>query len=194
MKRAGEKRARASARSPVSAVFAVVGAGLVISAVFGIVLAVLGLSARPGSAQGPTPAPTADPFSLNVQPTIDFGGGPTATAPPSLTGVNGYASVNTAIRSGPGLEYRRIGFLPGGASIDIVGYNGYALDRPCSPDFTADLDMWVQVAYRDTTGWMARCTLRITGEFNLRVMLNNAPPAGSRPPRGYTPPAPTPGG
>lgn len=132
-----------------------------------------------------TPAPTRDPFSLNLPPTRTFFGA-TPTAPPSLTGVNGYASANIAIRSGPGLEYPRVGFLAAGRLIDIVGYNGYNLDRSCSPVFAADLDMWVLVAMPggEARGWMARCTLRITGEFNMRQMLINQPPPGSRPPRG----------
>lgn len=138
----------------------------------------------------PTAEPTRDPFSFNLEPTRQFISG-TPTAPPSLTGVNGYASANTAIRSGPGLEYPRVGFLAAGRSIDIVGYNGYNLDRACSPVFANDLDMWVLVASPGgvARGWMARCTLRITGEFNMRLMLNNQPPPGSRPPRDFAPAA-----
>lgn len=148
--------------------------------------AVSHLAAQPA----PTPFLTVDPFVFVTQAPVVFG---TPTAPPALTGVAGYAERGAVtIRSGPGLEYGRIGGLAAGRSIDIIGYNGYNLDRGCSPDFAADLDMWVMVRFRGGTGWMARCALTIRGEFNMRQFLMSAPPPGSRPPTGY-PITPTPG-
>jgi uncharacterized protein YraI len=142
-------------------------------------------SAQDGTPVG-TIVPTVQPtsaFDFNIAPTPVFG---TATPLPSLSGVGGRA-VNgaVAIRSGPGLEYQRIGALARGRSIDIIGYNGYDLNRPCSPNFQADLDMWVMVRWRERIGWMARCALEIRGEQNMAYMINNAPPAGAMPPTGY---------
>ena len=140
------------------------------------------LTATPGTTE-PTQRPTSA-FDFNLPPTPDlFGEG---TPLPSFSGVGGTA-VNgaVAVRSGPGLEYRRIGALAAGRSIDIIGYNGYDLNRTCSPNFEADLDMWVMVRYRDRIGWMARCALEIRGEHNMPYMINNAPPEGAQPPTGY---------
>lgn len=113
-----------------------------------------------------TPLPTSE-FD------VDFGqfvqSGPTATFNPqllpSLTGVNGRATNSAvAVRSGPGLENRRIGALKQGAWIDITGWNGWEDGRICSPNFENDLDMWVEVRLNDRTGWIARCVLEIYGE------------------------------
>lgn len=139
-----------------------------------------------GFAQEGGPTPTS---------VFDFSNGPTvtpvvtSTAPASLTGVNGYAErAAVSIRSGPGLSYPRVGFVRQGASIDIIGYNGYSLSRPCTAFFGNDLDMWVAVSYRGGVGWMARCALRITNEASMARMLLNAPPPGAPLPTGY--PAP----
>ena len=113
----------------------------------------------------------------------------TSTAPASLTGVNGYAErAPVSIRSGPGLNFPRVGFLRQGQSVNIVGYNGYALSRPCTANFQGDLDMWVAVPYGGGTAWMARCALRITNEGALARMILNAPPPGAPLPTGF--PAP----
>jgi hypothetical protein len=140
----------------------------------------------------PAPLPTAtSPFDLNAPPTI----APltTATAPPSLTGVNGYAVKGpVSIRSGPGLGYPIIGVLGIGRSIDIIGYNGYDLNRPCTANFAGDLDMWVLVTWRGGEAWMARCALRITGARNMPFLLRSDPPPGAPLPTGY--PTPVPGG
>lgn len=178
--------------------FAGVGlAGLLAAALaVGLIAVVLPMAVLPALAQESTPDPfapvaTRDPFSFAAQPTIIYG---TPTAPPALSGVAGYAERGAvSIRSGPGLEYPRIGGLAAGRSIDIIGYNGYDLNRVCSPNFQADLDMWVMVSYRGRTGWMARCALTIRGEFNMSQFIMSAPPPGSRPPTGY-PITPTPGG
>jgi hypothetical protein len=153
----------------------------------GLILALLAaallLLAMSGAAQDAGPTPTSI-FDNSRGPTVT----PvvTGTAPPSLSGVNGYAErAPVAIRSGPGMQFPRIGFLPRGRSIDIIGYNGYALDRPCGPDFLADLDMWVAVSSGGRIGWMARCALRITNEWTLSRMLLNAPPPGAPAPTGF---------
>lgn len=140
-------------------------------------------TADPAATPVPTQRPTSE-FSFNLAPTMaPF---TTPTGMPSISGTGGTA-VNSAvsIRSGPGLEYPRIGALAQGRSIDIVGYNGYDLSRSCSPNFEADLDMWVMVRWRERTGWMARCALEIRGEQNLAYMIHNAPPAGAQAPTGY---------
>ena len=122
-------------------------------------------------------AATAQDATATPQPTsefdIDFGQfvqqEPTATFNPqllpSLTGVNGRATNSAvAVRSGPGLENRRIGALKQGAWIDITAWNGWEAGRTCSPAFENDLDMWVEVRLNDRTGWIARCVLEIYGE------------------------------
>lgn len=147
-------------------------------------LALLMLLLAMGSfAQDGSPAPTSI-FDTSNGPTVT----PvvTGTAPPSLSGVNGYAErAPVAIRSGPGLNYPRVGFLPRGSSIDIIGYNGYSLNRGCSANFAADLDMWVAVSTSGGIGWMARCALRVTNEWTLGRMLLNAPPPGAPLPTGF---------
>jgi len=167
-------------------------AGLLAAALaVGLIAARLPVLAQESTPDPFVPAATLDPFSFAVRPTVVYG---TPTAPPALSGVAGYADRGpVSIRSGPGLEYPRIGGLAAGRSIDIIGYNGYDLDRVCSPNFQADLDMWVMVSYRGRVGWMARCALTIRGEFNMRQFIMNAPPPGSRPPTGYPIP-PTPAG
>lgn len=157
---------------------------LVRGALAGLALIMLALLVTAGSfAQdaGPTPTSIFDTSrGATVTPVV------TSTAPASLSGINGYAErAAVSIRSGPGINYPRAGFLPKGQSIDIIGYNGYSLSRPCSPYFQNDLDMWVAVTHRGGTGWMARCALRITNEGTLARMLLNAPPPGAPLPTGF---------
>jgi len=86
--------------------------------------------------------------------------------PISLTGVNGRADRGpVAIRSGPGLQYPRIGRVSAGRSIDITGWNGWEVGRECTVNFEDDLDMWVQVQFGERRGWSARCALTITGRL-----------------------------
>jgi hypothetical protein len=105
----------------------------------------------------------------------------TPTYLPSLSGVGGTAGdTGVSIRSGPGLDYRVIGVLRPGRSIDITGTNGFDAARTCSPNFEADLDMWVEVRFRETVGWMARCALDIRGDLSKL-------PAEATPPPTFTP-------
>jgi hypothetical protein len=157
-------------RSTTRAITLIVALLLLMIALFGLQITLAQQTPTPGM-----PTPTS-PFDLNAVPTV--GVIQTATAPPSLSGVNGVAE-----RGGPAITYTRIGGFRQGSLIDIVGYNGYNLSRPCSANFAADLDMWVAVQYRGTVGWVARCALTITGEFNLSRMLLNAPPDGAPTPR-----------
>lgn len=151
--------------------------------ILALILAGLLVTAVMAQETTPEPAPPATSefdFNLPVPQVVIL----TATPPASLSGVSGtaaYAAVS--IRSGPGLEYRRIGALAQGRSIDIIGYNGYDLDRVCSQYFSADLDMWVEVQFGERRGWMARCALTITGEHNMPYMIRSEPPPGSTPPR-----------
>ena len=102
-----------------------------------------------------TPAPT-------VQPTVIV----TPQDLPSLSGVGGTPlERNVRIRSAPSLDARQIGILRFGKFIDIVGTNGFDTERTCGADFEADLDMWVQVVFREQRGWVARCTLTIYGDM-----------------------------
>jgi hypothetical protein len=102
---------------------------------------------------------------------------PDGTAIPSLTGVGGRAERGAvAIRSGPGLNFPRIGRVAPDAWIHIVGWNGWSLDRGCTPDFAADLDMWVQVQTHtgEVRGWSARCALSILGDVTALPIVNAA--------------------
>lgn len=94
---------------------------------------------------------------------------PDGTAIPSLTGVGGKAERGpVAIRSGPGLNFPRIGRVAPNAWIHIVGWNGWEADRTCTPDFASSLDMWVQVQTHlgEARGWSARCALTISGDVS----------------------------
>ena len=157
---------------------------LVRGALAGLALVVLVLLVTAGSfAQDAGPTPTSifdNSRGATVTPVM------TSTAPASLSGVNGYAErAAVSIRSGPAISYPRVGFLRQGQSINIIGYNGYSLNRPCTQNFQGDLDMWVAVTYAGGTGWMARCALRITNEGTLARMLLNAPPPGAPLPTGF---------
>jgi hypothetical protein len=118
--------------------------------------------------------PTAVPTVQLQGPSALLG---TPTFLPSLSGVGGTAGeVGVSIRSGPGLEYRVIGLLRPGRSIDITGTNGFDAARTCSPNFEADLDMWVEVRFRETVGWMARCALTIRGDLSKLPAEATPPP------------------
>lgn len=85
----------------------------------------------------------------------------------SLSGVGATPlSRNVNIRSGPGTDYRVIRRLVVGESLDVVGTNGFDTDRTCAGDFAATLDMWVQVQFAEERGWIARCTVQITGDMS----------------------------
>ncbi|MBL8131475.1 MAG: SH3 domain-containing protein [Anaerolineae bacterium] len=102
---------------------------------------------------------------------------PDGTAIPSLTGVGGKAEyAPVAIRSGPGLEYPRIGRVAQGSWIHIVGWNGWDLERFCTVNFQSDLDMWVQVQNHLTEqrGWVARCAITIVGDVTALPIVSAA--------------------
>lgn len=85
----------------------------------------------------------------------------------SLSGVGATPlSQNVNIRSGPGTEFRVLRRLEGGQSLDVVGTNGFDTERTCVGDFAATLDMWVMVQFAEERGWVARCTVRITGDMS----------------------------
>ncbi|PJF27833.1 MAG: hypothetical protein CUN53_02570 [Phototrophicales bacterium] len=130
-----------------------------------------------------SPAPT-DPPTL-IPPTA-LGSFENTRVPYALSGIWGIAGdQNVVIRSGPGTAFPRIGILRAGASIDITGTNGFNPDRACSNIFANDLDMWVEVRYREQDGWIARCALTIRGD-DLGKLPIEAPPLAD-----FTPPVPT---
>lgn len=73
---------------------------------------------------------------------------------------------NVNIRSGPDTSFPVIHRLLVGQSIDVVGTNGFDTERTCVGNFGATLDMWVQVQFGERRGWLARCTVRITGDLS----------------------------
>lgn len=128
------------------------------------------------AAQDTTPPVPTSEFDFNALNTRPTSPSPVETINPqmlpSLTGVNGQA-VNAAviIRSGPGLDYARVGALAQGYWIDIIGWNGWPEKRACSAQFRHDLDMWVQVQRGEQRGWIARCVLDIRGDVtNLPIV------------------------
>lgn len=96
---------------------------------------------------------------------------------PSLSGVGGTPlQGNVRIRSAPSLEARQIGIVRFEHFVDIVGTNGFDPERECN-NFEEDLDMWVQVMFRDRQrGWVARCTLMIYGDLS-RLPIEATPEA-----------------
>jgi hypothetical protein len=113
-----------------------------------------------------TPVPTALPTSIVTPQDL-----------PSLSGVGGTPLLrNVRIRQQPSLDSRQVGILRFGRFIDIVGTNGFDPERDCSSDFEADLDMWVQVVFREQRGWVARCTLTIYGDLRP-LPVEATPPA-----------------
>ena len=87
--------------------------------------------------------------------------------PAFLSGVGAAPlSRNVNIRSGPGIEFPVLRRLVVGDSLDVVGTNGFDAERTCVGDFAATLDMWVQVQFAEERGWIARCTVDITGDLS----------------------------
>lgn len=131
-----------------------------------LALLVLMLASTVTAQNGDTPEPTSE-FGLNLPSTFQAPLPDETLNPqmlPSLTGVNGQAlNGAVSIRSGPGTRYSRIGGLQAMGWIDIIGWNGWRVGRTCSPNFAADLDMWVQVRRGEQIGWIARCALDIRG-------------------------------
>lgn len=106
------------------------------------------------------------PITATAAPTSPPRGTVTPQDLPSLSGVGGTPILsNVRIRVEPNLEARQMGILRFGKFIDIVGTNGFDPERGCSATFEDDLDMWVQVVFREQRGWVARCTLTIYGDM-----------------------------
>jgi hypothetical protein len=157
---------------------------LLIAPIVALMLVSAAVAQQPDATEAPV-APSATP-----PPTIDFGlslptprpqatqGRPTigSLLPISLSGV--LASPierNVAIRQGPGLTYPRIGVLRAGKSIDVTGTNGYDQSRDClGVEFKTTLDMWLQVQFNEQRGWIARCTVNVTGDTSK--LLVQSPP------------------
>ncbi len=136
-------------------------AALLVIVAFGLIVNVQ-VRAQDGD---PTPRPTSE-FDFVLPATLAPPTGMLDPALlPSLSGVGGQATnANVAIRSGAGVEFPRVGFLRHERWIDIIGWDGADEGRTCSPDFEADLDMWVQVQIGGgRRGWIARCVLTIRG-------------------------------
>jgi hypothetical protein len=108
---------------------------------------------------------------------------PTETGIPiALSGIWGVAGEQPiAIRSGPGLNFPRIGVLRPGRSIDITGTNGFDTDRACDEPFQNTLDMWVEVRFGERVGWMARCTMTIRGDDLAKLPVEAPPPTSFTP-------------
>lgn len=95
--------------------------------------------------------------------------------PSTLSGVGATPlSRNVNIRVEPSADAAIMGRLLVGHSLDVVGTNGYNLERTCAGPFEATLDMWVQVQVQEERGWIARCTVHITGDGFSRLLVQPA--------------------
>jgi hypothetical protein len=147
----------------------VIGLILMLSLVMGLLVTAQGTAVPP--------LPTLQVFSTAVLSGPVALVSSTATPIPSLSGVSVTPLLrDVSIRQGPGLEYDRIGALRYTTSLDMTGYNGYDLGRTCDGDFADTLDMWVEVRFAERYGWVARCTVRITGDFNIQRMIIRTEP------------------
>lgn len=139
--------------------------------------AILVLWIGTSSAQESTPVLVQTPIPITQVPTSRPPSSVTPQDLPSLSGVGGTPLVrDVRIRREPSVDARAIGTLRFGRFIDIVGTNGFDPERPCGEDFEADLDMWVQVVFREQRGWVARCTLTIYGDLS-RLPIEATPEA-----------------
>ncbi len=146
---------------------------ILIAPMMALVFASAAIAQQPDATQtpiAPSPQPTLD-FGISLPPTAAPQAAPITAAsvgallPISLSGVGATPiERNVSIRQGPGLEYPRIGVLRSGKSIDVVGTNGYDQLRDCVGDFSKTLDMWLQVQVNERRGWIARCTVIVSGD------------------------------
>ena len=105
---------------------------------------------------------------------------PTATPPPQDTRPRVTASTGTVnLRSGPGTNYGKIGALPQGQSLDIVGRN--------------EDSSWWQVSTVNGLAWIAASvTVAENADAAIPVVSAPPPPPPPAPPTPAAPPTPTP--
>jgi uncharacterized protein YgiM (DUF1202 family) len=98
--------------------------------------------------------------------------------PAQATGVTAVANVNITIRDYPSLSANKVGTLPVGVKVDVIGR-------------TADTN-WFFVSHNGVDGWIARWLTHYQGYLaDVPVMNPDTPPTAS-PPTDLPPASPTP--
>lgn len=108
-------------------------------------------------------------------PVVDGGGGGPGEQPmpPPAVGIRGMVLGNLRLREGPSTRYRRIGLMPWGTMVDVLGKDqGHA---------------WYKVNFDGLIGWAYAPWIKLVeGSFDALPYLDGAQPV-------YAPPAPTQG-
>ena len=106
---------------------------------------------------------------INTLPVVSGGGGPAAPPPPQPTGVRGRVMGNLRVRASPTVHSARIGLMPWGTEVDILGIN-----RGRS---------WYQVNFNGTVGWSYAPWIKlIQGTFDMLPYTDGTQPAFEPPP------------
>ena len=135
------------------------------------------LTWNPPSAQNPQIGVDAAPFPVSQaapQPTPAPGqptpvpGQPPAPVQPA-SGIRGMVMGNLRIRSGPALKYEKIGLMPWGTEVDILGRDsGHA---------------WYMVNYQGLIGWSYAPWIQLlTGSFDALPYTDGSQPVFAPPP------------
>ena len=91
-------------------------------------------------------------------------------------GVTITTTTTTNVRSGPGLEFAVRGVAFPGAEYAVSARNNFSTGRFCVSGL-AGLDMWLRVEYNGFEGWIARCTVQISGSVDALPVANASAPA-----------------
>jgi uncharacterized protein YraI len=106
---------------------------------------------------------------INTLPVVSGGEAAGAPPPPQPTGVRGRVMGNLRIRSAPNVHSARVGLMPWGTEVDILG-----IDRGRT---------WYQVNYNGTVGWSYAPWIRIIqGTFDMLPYTDGTQPAFEPPP------------
>lgn len=131
------------------------------------------LTWSPPSAQNPVINPDASgaPVQATATPAPGQpdGQGGQAAPPPPAVGVRGMVMGNLRVRSGPSLRDPKIGLMPWGTEVDILGRDsGHA---------------WYQVNFNGLVGWAYAPWIRlITGSFDALPYMDGTRPVFAPPP------------
>ncbi len=111
---------------------------------------------------------------LNSVPIVGSSGG--SAPPPAPGSVAATANVTLNIRNGPGATFGVVGYLPGGATVPVLGRNGDS--------------SWVFIDRNGTKGWVAAWLCSISGDLSSVPVTSQsggaAPPPSAPSPSGVT--------
>lgn len=94
--------------------------------------------------------PVVEPRAVQTTLPIPIPVTQTPVSPSTDTFITAFRRVN--VRSGPGLEYRRIGVLEPGSTADIMS--------------RTDDNQWMRIDFNDMEGWVAYFVISVTGELD----------------------------